>query len=208
MSIIRSAPPHIHEAHRWSGMRVGLLGGSFDPAHEGHVHISLAALNGLNLDYVWWLVTPQNPLKSRQPLSMDQRMRKSRELIDHPRILVSDLERQIGTNVTYYTIRALRRHFSQTDFVWISGMDNAQSLHTWNHWQRLLEEISMVHITRHPAKSLVRNSPNRMYTRQNHVFIENSGTYDLSAGHTYWMMQKKMVNVSSTEIRNKTLENQ
>lgn len=200
--------PQIHEAHRWSGLRVGLLGGSFDPPHEGHVHISLAAMNALKLDYVWWLVTPQNPLKSRKPLSLEARIKLSREIITHPRVLVSDLETQMGTNITYHSIKKLRRHFTKTDFVWISGMDNAHSLHTWNHWKRLLEEISMAHITRNPAKSLVQNCPIRMYDKQNHVFIEKSGVYDLSPGHTYWMLQKKMVNISSTELRNESQQNQ
>lgn len=194
--------PALLNAPRWSGLRVGLLGGSFNPPHEGHVHISQAALKGLYLDAVWWLVTPQNPLKSEKPLSLEDRIALSETLIDDPRIIVSDLERQIGTNITYRTIKNIKRHFPKTDFVWISGMDNARSLHTWNHWKDLLREIPMVHLTRNPAKSLVQNCPLRLYnTRQDHVFVDKSARYPLTPGTTYWMLQKKMVNVSSSDIR-------
>lgn len=195
------SPPNLQDSARWAGMRIGILGGSFNPPHEGHVHISLAAMNGLKLDAIWWLVTPQNPLKDEAPLSMDERINLSRDLIHHPRIIVSDLERRLGTNITYYTIKALKTHYPHTDFVWISGMDNAHSLHKWQHWKDLLGEICMVHLTRNPARTLVQNCPVRMYERQKHVFIDKSGRFPLDSGITYWMMQKKMVNISSSEIR-------
>ena len=196
------SPPHINEAHRWAGMRVGLLGGSFDPPHKGHVHISLAALKSMQLDYVWWLVSPQNPLKYHKPQSLDQRLALSCALIDHPRIMVSDLETQIRTQLTYDTVRGLIRAFPRTDFVWIAGMDNAQSFHKWNHWQRILEQIAMLYIARQPVQSLVRRCPARLYARQSHYYIDKSGAYDLSVGSTYWMMQKKMVDISSSDMRN------
>ena len=199
-------PPTLNNSARWNGLRVGILGGSFNPPHEGHVHISLAAMKGLNLDAVWWLVTPQNPLKEDKPLSMDERIKLSEELIDHPQILVSDIERQLGTNITYHTIRKLKQHFPKTNFVWISGMDNAHSLHKWNHWKRLLQETCMVHLSRKTSKSLVHNCPIRMYERQTHRFIDKGGNFPLKPGTTYWMMQKKMVNISSTEIREKQLK--
>ena len=82
-------------------------------------------------------------------------------------------------------------------------MDNALGLHRWNYWKELLGEICMVHLTRNPASSLVRNCPYRMYEKQTHKFIDKGGKLPLDSGTTYWMMQKKMVNISSTEIRNK-----
>lgn len=184
-------------------MRVGLLGGSFNPPHAGHMHISLAALKGLKLDAIWWLVTPQNPIKDIQAANLDERIKLCEDLVDHPKILVSGIEESLDTTITYFTIKKLNEHFKHTDFVWISGMDNALGLHKWNHWQDLLGEICMLHLTRNPARSLVRNSPLRMYSRQNHVFLDKAGALPLDSGTTYWMMQKKMVNISSTEIRNK-----
>lgn len=86
-------------------MRIGLLGGSFNPPHEGHMHISLAAMKGLELDAVWWLVTPQNPLKAEQPEPMERRIDKCRQVAQHPRIIISDIERELGTRITYYTVK-------------------------------------------------------------------------------------------------------
>ncbi len=196
--------PHLLDGARWKNKRVGLLGGSFNPPHRGHVHISLAALRGLHLDCVWWLVTPQNPLKSLKPLPLDRRVALSSALTaDHPKIIITALESAMNTQITFDSIKALKRHFPQTDFVWISGMDNAHSLHTWHNWRGLLAQIPMVHITRPPAKSLVKNAPVRMYARQNHVHINHPARAPLKAGTTYWMMQKQMINVSSTALRAK-----
>jgi nicotinate-nucleotide adenylyltransferase len=199
------SPPNLKNSAPWNGLRVGLLGGSFNPPHEGHVHISLAAMKGLQLDAIWWLVTPQNPLKDEAPLPLEERMRLSKEIVKHPKILVSDMEKDLGTNITYYTVKAIKKHFPRTEFVWVSGMDTALNFHKWNRWQDLLAEICMVHLTREPANSLVQSCPLRMYEKQNHVFIDKGGRLPLDSGTTYWMMQKKMVNVSSTEIRHKSI---
>ena len=195
--------PHLLDGPRWKNMRVGLLGGSFNPPHEGHVHISLAALNGLQLDAVWWLVTPQNPLKELQPLPLEERIELSRKLINDPKILVTGIEKELGATNTYDTIKKLKSLFRTTKFIWISGMDNAQTLHRWHHWRDLLGEICMVHLTRSPAKSLVKNCPVKMLGGQAHVFVDKAERLPLDSHVTYWMMQKKMVNISSTEIREK-----
>lgn len=195
-------PPQLLDSMRWKGMRIGLLGGSFNPPHEGHMHISLAALKGLHLDCVWWLVTPQNPLKSTTPLPLDERLQLCRNLAIHPKILITDIEREMGTAITYFSVSAIKRRFPKTDFVWISGMDNALSLHHWHHWQALLKQVCMVHLTRSPARSLVKSCPLRLLSMQKHVVIDRGGRLPLLPGVTYWMMQKKMLNISSSEIRN------
>lgn len=182
-------------------MRVGLLGGSFNPPHAGHVHISQAALKGMDLDFVWWLVTSQNPVKDMSPLPLQQRIDMCEDLITHPKMLVSGIEEELGTTITYHTVRALKQRFPDTEFVWISGMDNAHSFHKWNHWRDLLEEISFVHLSRKPARSLVQASPLRMYSKQNHVVINKAGRWPLTPGRSYWMMQKKIVDISSSDIR-------
>ncbi len=190
-------------------MRIGLLGGSFNPPHAGHVHISLAALKGLKLDAIWWLVSPQNPIKSEKPLPLSERVKLCENLAEkHPKIIVSDIEDALNTTLTYDSVRKLKNHYPNTNFVWISGMDNALNIHKWNHWRALLSEICMVHLTRNPARSLVSACPLRMYSRQKHVIINNAGEYPLDSGTTYWMMQKKMINISSTQIRNNQLKNQ
>lgn len=199
-------PPHVLNSPRWKNKRVGLLGGSFNPPHEGHVHISVAAMKGLHLDAVWWLVSPQNPIKDTKPLPLDERMILCQNLVEHPKILISDIEKDLGTTITYYSVKRLKTLYPHTEFVWISGMDNALGLHRWHHWKDLLAEIPMVHLTRNPARSLVSSCPLRMYGKQKHVVIDKGGHYSLDSGTTYWMMQKKMLNISSTEIRNKQLK--
>jgi nicotinate-nucleotide adenylyltransferase len=196
--------PHLLDSARWNGLRIGLLGGSFNPPHEGHVHISLAALKGLELDAVWWLVTPQNPIKTMLAMPINERMVLCKKIAaPHPKILVSSIEQDLGTAITYETIRKLKSHFPQTDFAWISGMDNALNLHKWNYWRELLREICMVHLARNPAASFIQSCPLRMLGTQRHVFINKGGRFPLDSGTTYWMLQKKMVNISSTELREK-----
>ena len=149
------------------------------------------------------LLAPKNPLKMEKPVQIQERMSMARKLIQDPRILVSDIEEELGTNVTYYSVKKIKRALPYTDFVWVSGMDNALSLHQWNHWKELLQEVPTVHLTRKPATSLIRQCPLRMLATQKHVFIDHAARYKLRPGITFWMLQKKMVNISSTEIRRK-----
>lgn len=184
-------------------MRVGILGGSFNPPHEGHVHISMGAKKALELDVIWWLVTPQNPLKSSdETLPFEQRMALCKKQIEgQSGIIISDLEDMMHSNITYETIHKIKQLFPMTEFVWISGMDNALSLHTWNRWRDLLKLIPMIHLTRMPATSLIQGAPLRMMRTQRHVFIDKPARYALKPQTTFWHMQKKMINISSTEIR-------
>ena len=196
------SPPHLLDTGRWKGMRVGLLGGSFNPPHAGHVHISNIVLNALELDAIWWLVTPQNPLKSsKELLPLNERIRLCREIVDNPKVLISDIETQIGTQYSYHTVQAMRKHFPSTKFAWITGMDNAHTLHHWQKWHRILDDICMVHITRHPAVKLIKNCPSRMLATQNHVILSRGGRVPLKSNTTYWLLQKRMMNISSTQIR-------
>ena len=120
---------------RAPGRRVGLLGGSFNPAHDGHLHISILALRALGLDEVWWLVSPQNPLKpDRGMASFAARVGAARALARHPRIVVSDLERRLGTRYTADTLDAVKRRFPRTAFVWLMGADNLVQIPRWKDW--------------------------------------------------------------------------
>jgi len=124
----------------WAGRRVGLLGGSFNPAHEGHRLISLVALSRLALDEVWWLVSPQNPLKSRRDMvSFGRRFAMARLQARHPRILVTDLEKRLGTRYTFDTLSALSRYYPKTRFVWLMGADNLGQIHRWQNWRGIFE---------------------------------------------------------------------
>jgi nicotinate-nucleotide adenylyltransferase len=120
------------------GMRVGLLGGSFNPPHRAHRAISLFAIKRLRLDRVWWLVTPGNPLKDQDTLrDLEARTEAARRVADDPRIDVSCLESVIGTRYTVDTVKYLRRRASGLRFVWIMGADNLAQFHRWQNWQRI-----------------------------------------------------------------------
>ena len=123
------------------GRRVGLLGGSFDPPHEGHVHITRWALRAFDLDQVWWMVTPGNPLKPQGPADLARRMAACREIIDHPRVKVTDVEARLGSRYTADTLTALRRRWPRLRFVWLMGADNLATLHRWERWERIMETM-------------------------------------------------------------------
>jgi len=135
--------------------RIGLLGGSFNPAHGGHLHISLLALQRLDLDEVWWLVSPQNPLKPVRGMApFAKRFAGAAALAKgHPRIKVSAIEAALGTVFTADTIRALQRRFPHTRFVWLMGGDNLTQLPRWQHWQEIVETVPIAVFDR-PATAL------------------------------------------------------
>jgi nicotinate-nucleotide adenylyltransferase len=119
-------------------MRIGLLGGSFNPAHEAHREISLTALKRLGLDQVWWLITPGNPLKDSSKLSsLGKRVKAARELAKHPRIVVTGFAGGSGSAYTVDLLSELRRRFPEVNFVWLMGADNLADFHRWRAWEEI-----------------------------------------------------------------------
>ncbi|MDB5655911.1 MAG: putative nicotinate-nucleotide adenylyltransferase [Tardiphaga sp.] len=132
-------------------MRIGLLGGSFNPPHQAHRAISLFAMKRLQLDRVWWLVSPGNPLKDPSNLhDLAERAAAARAMADHPRIDVTCLETAIGTRYTVDTIQYLRQRCAKARFVWIMGADNLAQFHKWENWQRIAAEVPLAVIDRPP----------------------------------------------------------
>ncbi len=131
-----------------AGMVVGLLGGSFDPAHEGHVHITREAMKRLGLDRVWWLVTPGNPLKVRQPAPMAVRLARAREVMQDPAVVISDLEARLGTRATIDTLRRLVAIYPGVRFVWLMGADNLVQFHRWRSWRDIMELVPVAVMAR------------------------------------------------------------
>jgi nicotinate-nucleotide adenylyltransferase len=135
-------------------MRIGLLGGSFNPAHEGHRHISLTAMKRLGLDRVWWLVSPGNPLKdTAKAPDIGQRVAAARQIARHPRIVVTGFEgaRAEAGRIGVYTIdtlRFLKRRFPDVNFVWLMGADNLISFHRWRAWEELFELVPIAVLDR------------------------------------------------------------
>lgn len=125
------------------GQVIGLLGGSFDPAHAGHAHITREALKRFGLDQVWWLVSPGNPLKSHGPAPMDQRLEQARAVMQHPRVKVTGIEERLGTRYTAATLRALQAIYPKQQFVWLMGADNLAQFHLWQDWQDIVHSVPM-----------------------------------------------------------------
>lgn len=129
-------PNPILSAGPLEGQRIGLFGGSFNPPHTGHLALSVSALRRLRLDWVWWLVSPRNPLKDLSEISdFDERLAAARALVRHPRIIVSDIEQRLGTRTTAQTFRALAPLLGRGRFVWLMGADSFAGLHRWNDWR-------------------------------------------------------------------------
>ncbi len=136
------------------GLRIGLLGGSFNPAHEGHRHISLVALKRLGLHQVWWLVSPQNPLKPEQGMApFAERFASAKKAARHPAIKVTNIENQLGTRYTADTIRKLTDRAPGTRFVWIMGADNLIGFPRWHAWTEIMDRVPVAVISR-PGYSL------------------------------------------------------
>ncbi|HVJ51131.1 MAG TPA: nicotinate-nucleotide adenylyltransferase [Aliidongia sp.] len=130
------------------------MGGSFNPAHRGHRHISLLALRRLALDEVWWLVSPQNPLKPVQGMApFAERVTAAAEIASHPRIRIADIEARLGTRYTADTLAALRQRFPATRFVWLMGADNLRQIQRWERWTRIFE-LAPIAVFARPAYSL------------------------------------------------------
>lgn len=132
--------------------RVGLLGGSFNPAHAGHLHVSREAIRRLGLDQVWWLVTPQNPLKSAEETRpYAERLAEARALAaPERRIVVSDVEAQARPAYTYATLSRLKRRYPGTQFVWLMGADNLAGFHRWRRWRDIARLVPFAVFDRAP----------------------------------------------------------
>jgi nicotinate-nucleotide adenylyltransferase len=136
------------------GQRIGLFGGSFNPAHYGHYMVALYALKRLELDWVWWLVSPQNPLKDPSETGeYAARLAYTRQVARHPRFVVTDLEKQMGARTTAETLKGLAPLLHRGHFVWIMGADSFASLHRWHDWLDIPETLPLAVLAR-PGYSL------------------------------------------------------
>ncbi|MCY7280816.1 MAG: nicotinate-nucleotide adenylyltransferase [Sphingomonas bacterium] len=129
--------------------RIGLLGGSFNPAHRGHRRISLAAMKALGLDEIWWLVSPGNPLKLKKGMApFAARLRFARQIARRSRIKVKDFEARAGTIYTVDTVAALLGHWPRHDFIWLMGQDTVAQFHQWKDWRRLAGMVPIAVLSR------------------------------------------------------------
>jgi nicotinate-nucleotide adenylyltransferase len=142
------------------GQRIGLFGGSFNPAHRGHAAVALFALKRLQLDWVWWLVSPQNPLKD--PAETDEfgtRLRRARQIARHPRFVVTGIEKRYGTRTTAQFLARFAGPLKRGHFVWIMGADSFANLHHWHDWIDIADTIPLAFLARPGYSVRALNSP-------------------------------------------------
>ena len=196
-SVSRSIPLYTN------GMRVGLLGGSFNPPHAAHRAISLFALKRLKLDRVWWLVTPGNPLKDHDGLrDLDARAEAARKMAGDPRIDVSCLESVIRTRYTVDTITYLRRRASGLRFVWIMGADNLAQFHRWQNWRRIAAEVPIAVIDRPPQSFRALAAPAAQALARYRLPENQAGRLADQRTPAWVFLTGMKLNLSSTGLRN------
>lgn len=183
------------------GQRIGLLGGSFDPAHQGHVQISKAALRRLHLDRVWWLVSPGNPLKTRGPAPLDLRLQAARALIHDPRIVVTDLEARLGLRMTADTLVALARIYPGVHFVWLMGSDNMAQFHHWDRWRQIAAQVPMAVLARPGTRLSARQSVAAGVLRAARLPETRAGELALRPAPAWVLLNLPMSPLSSTSLR-------
>ncbi len=185
------------------GQVVGLLGGSFDPPHRGHVHVTREAMKAFGLDRVWWLVTPGNPLKEQGPAPLERRVEAARAVMQHPRVTVTDIEAHTGTRATADTLAALQCLYPQVRFVWLMGADNLAQFHRWKDWRLIMDSVPVGVVARPGDRISARMSPAaRVYSKYR---IDGQARHLLGKAEApaWCFVNMPMVDVSSTELRNR-----
>jgi nicotinate-nucleotide adenylyltransferase len=186
-----------------NGMRIGLLGGSFNPPHVAHRAISLFAIKRLELDRVWWLVSPGNPLKDPGGVhDLDERAEAARRMADDPRIDVSCLESVIGTRYTVDTISYLRRRASGLRFVWIMGADNLAQFHRWQNWRRIASEVPIAVIDRPPQSFRALAAPAAQALARYRLPENQAGRLADRRAPAWVFLTGMKLSLSSTGLRN------
>ncbi len=182
-------------------MRIGLFGGSFDPPHEGHREVSLAALKKLGLDQLWWLVSPINPLKTKQPWPLEKRIAQCNRKAHHPKIKVTGFECDRETFYTVDSLLLLKRRFRTVDFVWIMGADNLKGLHKWHRWREIFRLMPVLIVDR-PGYRLKGFSAQARYVYGDNQVNVTEFAGSLGGRTPLWSFLSVPLNsVSSTEIR-------
>lgn len=134
----------------YNGMKIGLLGGSFDPAHTGHLHVAETAQALLGLDFVWWLVSPQNPLKKGSS-PINQRLHSAKSVARGAKMVVTDIEGHLKTQYTIDTLKALKARYKGVRFVWLMGGDNLAGFEHWRGWQEIMRAVPVCVVSRPTA---------------------------------------------------------
>ena len=180
---------------------IGLLGGSFDPPHRGHIYISLEAKNILSLDEVWWLVTPQNPLKITRPATYEERVGNCQHITKNCPIVVKEFEKNISSKYSYQTIKYLLHHYNNIKFYWLMGADNLVNFHQWQNWRKFFNEISIVIFKRHGYNNVALKSIASKTFANYQIKSNKLNQKHFTSLPSWTFVQNKEIRISSTEIR-------
>ncbi len=201
-------PPDIKNPAVWAKKSVGLLGGSFNPAHSGHRDISTYVLENLGIDAVWWMVSPQNPAKDpKETTPLKQRIKTANEIKDNDCIVVTDVETQMNTQYTIDTLRSLKKHFPNTRFVWLMGTDCLKNIHKWAGWEEIFETVPVAVLSRPKSNNGIEQY--EAVKEFNHAKMPENKALELKNAETpAWIVLNNPLNpISSTEIRAKSKVN-
>jgi nicotinate-nucleotide adenylyltransferase len=181
--------------------RVGLLGGSFDPPHIGHVHIAKQALIRFDLDEVWLIVSPGNPLKDHQPAPIATRIAKAREMIAHPRIHVTDIEARLNTRYTSETLAQLVHLYPRNSFIWLMGADNLVQFDKWQDWRWIMESFDIGVLARSTDPLAALNARAARVYRDRRLPASQARRLGCNKDAQWCYLPITRVDLSSSEIR-------
>ena len=182
--------------------KIGLLGGSFDPPHKGHLFISLEARKIFQLDEIWWIVTPQNPLKISKPATYYERVKNCRKITRNLPINIKEIEKKINSNYSYKTINYILNHYKNIKFFWLMGADNLINFHMWQNWQKIFNNMSIVIFRRHGYNSKALKSIASQKFKNNLIKKSLTTSLDFDKTPSWTVVGNKEIKISSTEIRN------
>ncbi|ADR52166.1 nicotinic acid mononucleotide adenylyltransferase [Candidatus Liberibacter solanacearum CLso-ZC1] len=192
-----------------AGMKIGLFGGTFNPPHYGHIEIAHIAIKKLNLDQLWWIISPYHPIKSyNSPSPLIKRIALSKSLVKNPRIRITAFEKPLSLNhtQTFHTILQVKKHNKLVNFIWIMGADNIKSFHHWHHWKRIVMTVPIAIIDRFDVTFNYISSP--MAKTFEHARLDESLSHTLceTPPPSWTFIHDKHHIISSTAIRKQQLE--
>ena len=182
--------------------KIGLLGGSFDPPHKGHLFISLEAKKILKLDEVWWLVTPKNPLKISEPASYVERVYNCKNITRNFPIKIQEIEKNIQSDYSYKTINYILKHYNNIKFFWLMGADNLINFHKWEKWQMIFNNMSIFIFRRHGYNTKALKSIAAQKFKNSRIINSNTNLDDFKITPSWLLIENKEIKISSSEIRN------
>ena len=182
--------------------KIGLLGGSFDPPHKGHLFISIESKKILKLDEIWWLITPQNPLKISKPATYFERVNNCKKITMNFPINVKEIEKDINSDYSYKTISYILNHYKNIKFFWLMGADNLINFHKWEKWQKILNDMSIVIFKRHGYNNKALKSITAQKYKNSRINYSKFKLDDFNIVPSWLFVENKEIKISSTEIRN------